>query len=151
MCSVIIELVKILPTFIVGCIATGIAFQQRKLAQAKLKIDLFERRFSYFNAIADLAEYIQDINETDKIDKAHQKIIDLQRQASFLFGDEIKNIANEINTNIGIIAGVIIEASQNNGATTQEQIAKAVEAKKTIKEINLTEIFKPYLDLSKLQ
>ncbi len=45
-----IELLKIIPTFIIGCIAAYIAYQQWKISHKKLKYDLFERRFKIFEA-----------------------------------------------------------------------------------------------------
>ena len=50
-----LEVLKVVPTFIVGCIAAGISWQQRNIAKeqsstakAKLNLDLFKRRLEIF-------------------------------------------------------------------------------------------------------
>jgi hypothetical protein len=53
--QVCLELLKVMPTFIVGCIAARISWQQSRtakeqcrIAEAKLSLDLFMRRLAIF-------------------------------------------------------------------------------------------------------
>lgn len=88
--SLSFELVKGLPVFVaslaIGGLAALIAWRQWKVSQAKLKLDLFEKRYAIFLATwGELSHVVQS-------DTSFQRSGDwdnLRPQAQFLFGNEI--------------------------------------------------------------
>ena len=97
--SLTFELVKGIPTAIValliGLIAAGIAFRQTQIAHAKLKLDLFDRRYELYIL---LREFLMNGTEAplpgnepqvSRFQALHRNFDDAIPQAYFLFGREI--------------------------------------------------------------
>jgi hypothetical protein len=64
-----LELLKILPTLIIGLVAAFIAWQQeqiskeqKRIAQAKLKLDLFVKRLAVYKEVYRLVEFGKNLH-----------------------------------------------------------------------------------------
>ena len=98
------ELVKVLsPAFValvIGVIAARITYNQYLVAQAKLKLDLFERRFKVFqltwNAALDTARRGARVQERDDLFTPFNSFIP---EAAFLFGKDIEAYIHELASN----------------------------------------------------
>jgi hypothetical protein len=102
------EVLKILPTFIVGLIAARIAWQQsatameqRRISQAKLNLDLFDRRLAIFNATWGRASAVLN---TDKPMLAPPDMTNRYAEASFLFGPEVEEFMKQLATTMTSLA-----------------------------------------------
>ncbi len=60
-CLLGVELLKVSPVLIVGLIAANIAWQQKQIAHAKLKLDLFEKRIIFFSRTKELVDSSKDL------------------------------------------------------------------------------------------
>ena len=84
-------------TFVIGLIASYIAFNQYKVAHAKLKLDLFEKRYAIFEETWKfLSGVIQGDNASDP---PIHPIMNLAPQASFLFGKDIEEYISLAHSN----------------------------------------------------
>ena len=73
-------------TLVIGGLAALIAWRQWKVAQAKLKLDLFEKRYAIFLSAWDK---LTRVVESDISFQRPGELDNLRPQAQFLFGDEI--------------------------------------------------------------
>ena len=109
------ELVKGLPVFVatlaIGGLAALIAWRQWKVAQAKLKLDLFEKRYVIF--LATWGELSHVVNSDISFQRSGE-LDNLRPQAQFLFGDEIFTYLTVISKN-EIQVGIIAAKSRSNG------------------------------------
>lgn len=90
----------VIVTVIFGGIAGAITWRQYKVAHAKLKLDLFERRFKIFHqtwvAVSDTAiNGIQD----DEHQGMFAPLNNFGPEAAFLFGKDIEAYIDEIGSN----------------------------------------------------
>ena len=97
--SLSFEMAKGLPatliTLIIGLIAAGIAFQQWRVAQAKLKLDLFNKRYEIFEAVWwELSRPVVD----PPLEAGNANFTNLLPQAEFLFGQEIRTYMSHISS-----------------------------------------------------
>ena len=107
--SLSFELVKGMPAafvaLVVGLIAAGIAFRQARIAQAKLKLDLFEHRYSLYMLLWEfLSEgtVVPSPNngpEVVRFRELHAKYLNAIPRAHFLFGREIGEYFESVRKN----------------------------------------------------
>src|ERR1700722_14950247 len=88
------ELVKGLPaafvTLIIGASAAGIAYRQYEVARAKLKLDLFEKRYAIFQQTWEiLSGVVRNGTRAENYGLA-TPFNNFLPQAAFLFGEPIK-------------------------------------------------------------
>jgi hypothetical protein len=150
--TICFEMMKGVPaafvTLIIGGIAGAITWRQYKVAHAKLKLDLFERRFKIFHqtwvAVSDTAiKGTQD----DERQGMFAPLNNFGSEAAFLFGHDIERYINEIGRNWFELRRIqnpknkdaVAEAFRESELTNWfvEQGTKGVKAK-----------FSPYLDFS---
>jgi hypothetical protein len=80
---------------VVGCMAGYIAWQQHETAKAKLKLDLFEKRYAIFEKTwTHLSEAIQ----TGPGPTPFSTFDNIIPQAKFLFGPEVETYLKEISS-----------------------------------------------------
>ncbi len=97
--SICFELIKGLPaavvTFGIGLIAAYVAWRQYELASAKLKLDLFERRYAIFHQVwVIFSETVLD-GAAKRNHGFATPFNNLLPEAAFLFGKEIEGYLNE--------------------------------------------------------
>ncbi len=149
-----LELIKILPTFIVGLIALRIAWQQaetsrqqKKIAQAKLKFDLFTRRLAVYQAVMNLADASKNYKSVEEAKQALQELILLAYEAEFLFGKPVNDLVTELCTKVAIL-GKGLEKVAKTGSIDHEQLPELRMANDWIKNAPITNTFRRYMDLS---
>jgi hypothetical protein len=104
--TICFEMMKGVPaafvTLIIGAIAGAITWRQYKVAQAKLKLDLFERRYAIFHKVWEIC------SETFGHGASSVKFGELglstpftsfRPEAAFLFGKEIEAYIDELSKN----------------------------------------------------
>lgn len=89
-----LELVRIVPTTAIGIAVAYVAFRQWLTANTKVKLALFERRWSVYQAIV---QKFQDFHLPDRkpIDEFIEEMNVLMLEIPFLFGHEINVVMNE--------------------------------------------------------
>jgi hypothetical protein len=100
------EWIKVLaPTavaFIFGGIAARITWKQGEVAEAKLKLDLFERRYAIFEKVwgitSEIFKYGPNLSRGNGLRLFGTPFNDIKPEASFLFGKEIDAYISELAT-----------------------------------------------------
>lgn len=148
------DLVKGIPaafvTLVIGLIAGGIAYRQYRIARAKFKLDLFEKRHAVF---LETWAFLSKFFEPDWFD-GRDILVFRQHVASarFLFGPKIADFVKTVEQK-ALKRGDAYIATRK-AATEKERTS----AKKEIDEITvwaqqevrtIADRFAPYLDLSK--
>ena len=117
------EAVKGLPAAIValfiGIIAALIAYRQYRVAEAKLKLDLFERRLRIFEIIQEFSLKILDFNcNNSDLNEFAGSI----GQADFLFGDDIREYVKEFLEKSTCLHAIAMRARANGHMVVHEDI-----------------------------
>lgn len=156
--NVLVEIIKVIPTLLVGVIAARIAWQQsetakeqRNIAQAKLKFDLFEKRLEYYNAMCELASAVESYRDHSKAIDALKRMILLSRQSDFLFGSDVTDLVVEMCEKIRVLGSGVEATIKNNNAVPENTLKEIQSANDWIKNAPLESVFKPYLDFSQWQ
>lgn len=131
--SLSFELVKGLPAavvaLVIGVLAAYIAWQQhqvaveqRRVAHAKLNLDLFQRRYEIFESTwCMLSAMIQTRSDQDQVEATFNNA---RPRARFLFGAEVERYMHDVTMRI-IEHKIIMEVvEQSGGAVQPEQSAK---------------------------
>lgn len=147
-----LEILKVMPTFIVGCIAAHISWQQSKtakeqskIAKAKLNLDLFTRRLAIFEETWSAASSVMRSNEPVP---PPVSMTNLYPEAYFLFGSDVEEYMKELAkkmTELSIIRQITIK----NNITPPDKIAASVELESWICSAAMEGIrktFSPYLN-----
>lgn len=143
----LLEIIKIVPVFIIGLIAGYIAWKQWEAARAKLKLDLFTRRLAIFTETWETASNV--VLSRDPMPPP-LSMTNLLPEASFLFGAEVEAYMKEL---IGKMSGLaaIRRARDNNNPNSFNNNDNEIvlenwflnEAKQGVRNT-----FSPYLDFS---
>lgn len=150
----LLEIIKIVPTFIVGLIAVRIAWkqgdiaqEQRNIAEAKLNLDLFTRRLAIFTETWEAASNVVQTNDPMP---PPPSMTNLLPEASFLLGAEIEAYMKELADKM-IALAAIRRAKGNNNPDSPNKINE-IDLERWIinaaKE-GIRNIFSPYLNFSK--
>jgi hypothetical protein len=99
--SLSFEMAKGLPAavvaLVIGLIAAGIAYRQWRVAQAKLKLDLFNKRYEIFETVwRELSRPIVG----PPLEASNVNLTNLLPQAEFLFGREIRTYMSDISSRL---------------------------------------------------
>jgi hypothetical protein len=128
--SICFELVKGLPavivTLIIGAIAAGIAFRQYKVAKAKLKLDLFEKRYAIFHQTWEILSEVARNGTREKKHGLATPFNNFLPEAAFLFGKPIERYLDEVSTKWTQLYGLEAERD-GTGIDRSANIAKASE------------------------
>lgn len=146
--SLSFEMLKGLPaaviTLVIGTIAAYIAWQQWRVSQAKLNLDLFQRRLEIFELT------------WGALSRAHLHVRDPEKdlqfsnrrpEARFLFGVEVADYMSEI-VKKQITLDMLLKISQRSGADDQQILALTQWFGDHAQE-NCKRVFGAYLDFSK--
>lgn len=74
----------------------NIAYQQKEVAQEKLRLDLFEKRFRVFSSIFDYYNVILSWKSTEDQKKIRTSFFRSYQEAKFLFGSEVEVIFKKV-------------------------------------------------------
>ena len=151
--SIWLKLVKGLPAAFValaiGLIATWIAFNQYKVARAKLNLDLFDKRHYIFQKTWGCLSQIHG----EDPQKRHDDFTNLIPEASFIFGKNIETYMYEISEKViefNILNIKIKNAT--NGLLAENDINRNAELANWLLNEASTgsiKVFSEYLDFSK--
>jgi hypothetical protein len=100
--SLCFEMMKGVPaafvTLIIGGIVAGITWRQYKVAQAKLKLDLFERRYAIFEKVWMITSntFRHGCRATEKMMNMATPFNNFRPEAAFLFGREMEAYIDEL-------------------------------------------------------
>jgi hypothetical protein len=143
-----------MPTVIVGCIAARISWQQsrtaeeqRKIASAKLNLDLFTRRLEIFKETWGAASSVR--RSSDPV-PAPASMTNLYPEASFLFGSEVEEYMNELGHKMNDLSVIRQLTQRNNCVLSPDEINKMKELDEWIYNAAMDGIrnkFSPYLNL----
>jgi hypothetical protein len=78
-------------TFIIGCIAARITYNQFRVAQAKLKLDLFDKRYDVFHKTWVIMSGVVDKGTRNAQFGLGTPLNNFLPQAKFLFGKDIND------------------------------------------------------------
>ena len=89
-----LDIIKLVPSLIVGMIAIYIAYNQYKVNKDKLRLDFFEKRLE---AYENLQEYFNYFIEKGCIDNEAIRVLNIAHYKSiFLFGSEFTEYIDEV-------------------------------------------------------
>ena len=153
--SWVIELLKILPTLIVGLVAAFIAWQQaqiskeqKRIAQAKLKLDLFVKRLAVYKEVYRLVEFGKNLKDIKEGIAASKQLIELAHEATFLFGDDITELIEKSGLAIIDLVNGIKATADNENVVPAPVMPSVRTASEHFKKVDIEPVFRPYLDLS---
>jgi len=148
-----LELLKVMPTFIVGLIALGIAGQQsrtakeqRSIAKAKLNLDLFTRRLAIFEETWSAASSVMRSSE---LVPPPASMTNLYPEASFLFGSDVEAYMKELAQKMSKLSIIRQLTIKNNNVLPSDKINEALELENWICTAAMEGIrntFSPYLN-----
>lgn len=92
---IVLELVKGVPTAVVASIAVVIAWRQYLAARAKVKLDLYDRRYAIFEAAW---KHLSNISSNSLEDREwlFSPFDNLRAPAAFLFGSKVESYLDRI-------------------------------------------------------
>lgn len=150
-----VEFLRALPTFIVGGIATWIASQQaavakeqRRIAQAKLNLDLFHERMKIFEATWSAASSVVQSAEPCY---APSSMTNLLPQASFLFRPEVEEYMKELISQMTKLAVIRASTKSNSNIVPADNIPEHVALETWLgnaARTGIREKFSPYLNFA---
>ncbi|MES1190137.1 MAG: hypothetical protein ABUS47_03545 [Steroidobacter sp.] len=129
--TICFELIKGLPaafvTLIIGFIAALIAWRQYRVAAAKLKLDLFDKRYLIFQKTWEIfSEVVRDGTRAKSYGLA-TPFNNFLPQAAFLFGTDIYTYLDQASKNWTELRGLEAEETAVTGSDKSENIARASE------------------------
>jgi hypothetical protein len=131
--SICFELVKGLPaafvTLIIGTIAAGIAFRQYQVTKAKLKLDLFEKRYAIFHQTWVILSEVVRSGTREKQYGLATPFNNFLPEAAFLFGKPIERYLDEVSTKWTELYGLEAERD-GEGINRADNVRKASELKR---------------------
>jgi hypothetical protein len=153
--SICFELIKGLPAafiaLVIGFIAAGIAWRQYQVAAAKLKLDLFDKRYPIFLDTWTVLSEVVTQGTRRKNYGLGNPFSNFIPQARFLFGKDVENyLSNAVKkwTELWAIEG----ETDGAGINRQENIAKQRELRNWFEEqasSGAKELFGRYLDFER--
>jgi hypothetical protein len=134
---------------VIALIGAGIAFLQWRLAQNKLKLDLFDRRFKIYEGARELLRSVMTSGKA-KDDEVFNFLV-ATREAKWLFDDsiaeylekEIYHKAVDLQTLDAELVGVPVGEKRTKNVTAQRKLKEELLAQFKV----LDEKFTPYLRL----
>lgn len=150
-----LELLKVMPSFIIGLVAALIAWQQaqiskeqKRIAQAKLKFDLFVKRLAVYEEVAKLVDAAKNLNDTEAAASAIKQLLKTSHEATFLFGDDVNTLIEKLALAVAELGKGIKATVDNKGAVPAQTLPLIRSANKFLKTVDIEAVFRPYLELS---
>jgi hypothetical protein len=144
----VISLLQALNAVLVGGIAWYFAHHQKRIAQAKLRIDLFDKRFAIFDAARNFLGRALFLGKVEIEDD--NAFLIATSGASFLLNDELGNYLKEVQTRAAEVR--FVQSELEDAKTEDERTAaqtKFVAERRWLREqaTVLEAKFKPFLEL----
>jgi hypothetical protein len=150
-----LELLKVMPSFIIGLIAALIAWQQaqiskeqKRIAQAKLKLDLFVKRLAVYEEVAKLVDAAKNLNDMDAATSAIKQLLKTSHEATFLFGNDVNKLIEELALSVAELGKSIKATVENNGVVPVQTLPQMHSANNFLRTVDIEVVFRPYLELS---
>jgi hypothetical protein len=150
--SICFELLRGVPAavvaLLVGGIAAGIAYRQYGVARARLKLDLFEKRFAIFHKTWEILSEVVMKGTREKNYGLATPFNNFLPEAQFLFGEPIKKYLDEVSSRWTRLYGLEAERGEE-GIDRHANISEARELKCWFHEQASTGVkaqFDPYLN-----
>jgi hypothetical protein len=92
---------------VVALLVAYIAYRQWRIAQGKLRLDLYNKRFAIFEATLQLYQELVRCSEETKLESIQTKFITAMIESEFLFASspDIKNMMQRLHKSAGHIKG----------------------------------------------
>ena len=100
------EWIKTLPTALVALAVASVSFCQYFLAKAKFKLDLFDKRMNVFNTVWQGCSFAITLSQKKDDEAEWEKIDEALLDARFLFGKDILEYIEELQTKWSVLAAV---------------------------------------------
>jgi hypothetical protein len=146
------DLLKGLPTGIVALIVAVISWRQYLVARAKLKLDLFDKRYAIFQQTWEILSEVVTRGTREKAYGLATPFNNFLPQARFLFGKKIADYLYRASSNWTELYGLEGERVDVAGDARQRNIARAHELKVWfLKEATdgCRQMFDEYLDFDR--
>jgi len=136
----------------ISCLGSWIAYKQVRIGTAKLNLDLYEKRFSVFDAAR---KYLREFAMEGKItlDMLNAFVLGTG-QTVFLFEDDVKDYIEHLRKITVSHRGlqVSLKSADNNEERRSEIAARMSEIESELAHAypKLVELFKPYLKLQNI-
>jgi hypothetical protein len=146
------DLLKGLPAGIVALIVAAISWRQYLVARAKLKLDLFDRRYAIFQQTWEILSEVTMRGTREKSYGLATPFNNFLPQARFLFGKKIADYLDQASTNWNELHGLEGERADVAGADRQNNIARTRKLKNWFfKEASdgCKQMFDEYLDFER--
>ncbi len=144
-----------MPSFIIGLVAALIAWQQaqiskeqKRIAQAKLKFDLFVKRLAVYEEVAKLVDAAKNLNDTEAAASAIKQLLKTAHEATFLFGDDVNTLIEKLALAVAELGKGIKATVDNKGAVPAQTLPLIRSANDFLKTVDIEAVFRPYLELS---
>ena len=144
-----------MPSFIIGLIAALIAWQQaqiskeqKRIAQAKLKLDLFVKRLAVYEEVAKLVDAAKNLNDMDAATSAIKQLLKTSHEATFLFGNDVNKLIEELALSVAELGKSIKATVENNGVVPVQTLPQMHSANNFLRTVDIEVVFRPYLELS---
>ncbi|VVE46040.1 hypothetical protein [Pandoraea terrigena] len=128
------EIAKGLPAAFVAAVVAGIAayiaYRQFRVAQAKLKLDLFERRYSIFEMVWGFTSGLAQGNIPDWGGEKWVAFTNRRPEIAFLFGRDISEYCDEINKKANELKVIDARIKRNGGVLPPECVGANLELQK---------------------
>ena len=151
----IIELLKITPSIIIGLIAALIAWQQaeiskeqKQIAQAKLKLDLFLKRLAVYEEVSRLVDAAKNLDDIYEAAPAIKRLIEISHETTFLFGYEVNDMIKKMALAVTDLAKGIKATAANDNVVPEQVLPLIRRANEFFENVDIESVFRPYLDLS---
>ena len=132
------ELIKGLPAafvaLVIGAIAAFLTWRQYEVARAKLKFDLFDRRFAIFQQTWEILSEVVIRGTREKNYGLATPFNDFLPQARFLFGKDISDYLDEASTNWADLHALEAERADLSGQERLRNIERARELRNWFEE-----------------
>jgi hypothetical protein len=128
---------------IVGIAAIFVSLKQAKIAEAKVRYDMYKDRNEVFQRIWEfLSHPMQDY------EKNHPKFTNLIPEAKFLFGSDVAELMSEASKKA--VRLMLLNNKQNREGMTNDEIHESTDLHKWFfdKASNAKEFFAPHFDFS---
>ena len=148
--SICFEMAKGVPaafvTLIIGCIAARITYNQFRVAQAKLKLDLFEKRFIIFQKVWQILSEVVSTGTKGRNYGLSTPFNNFMPEAQFLFGPEISDYLSVATKNWIELSGY--ESEQDDLSSRAKNAARAAQLRGWFHDeaSDVRNKFAPYLD-----
>jgi hypothetical protein len=140
------EILKIIPTAAIALIVAAITLQQWRVAKAKLKLDLFDRRYKIFHQTWEILSEAATKGTREKNYGLSTPFNNYIPEAKFLFGKEVEAYLHKAVKNWADLHLYETEERQSTYAEKKSVVSGWFhdQADRGVKEL-----FDPYLDFSK--